>query len=211
MKKIIWIVVLLLLMNIGVYAVAPEKTHVFQSGALIKASELNQNEDDFFNAITDGTKDLTIDDLTADVITATSFKYKTTQTVTKIISFSSFHSVTSNVAYYYNNYLNNGEYLVADTLVAAAPVYFPNGATVTGLMVSGSAGVIVTLNRQVTTSTTVVAMATATATTADASITSSTIDNDGYSYYLVTEADTIGDDLYYVRLNYTLTTFTGAN
>lgn len=204
--KRLWILLCVLLLLTG--CAVPEKTHVFQSGGVIRASELNQNFDDFFNALTDGTADLTVDTVSANSITGTSYLYTSTKTITKVISCVAFNPITTNATSYYNYEAAAtiyGLYAATGTYKALAPIYLPDNAIVTILQVSADATVTVTLNRQTLNSSTVVEMATAVGGTSDTSITSGTIDADSYTYWLTSGASATSAKIYTVSITYTLT------
>ena len=103
---------------------------------------------------------------------------------------------------------NNGIFTAqADNIWTAAPVFLPNGAVVTGVIVYGNAGataeVFELLKITPADIGSPVIMATANIETEDTSITDATINNSLYSYQIATTTLDTNDQVYGARITYT--------
>ena len=206
MKKILCLIILLVIV-LPVLAYTPEKTHVFQEGKLIRASQLNQNEDDFFNALTDGGARLIFKSVSTNSLSAPSFTYRTVQTINKFIAFNEFAQVSNNVSQYvYESSKGRGRLVVSGNDTIIAPLILPNGSTITILTPSADSFIIVTMNRVPSNNGTVSVVATCSGTTAQTNITTPIIDNAGYSYYLIGQSTSTNRYFQYVKVTYTTST-----
>jgi hypothetical protein len=180
------------------WAYAPEKTYQFQAGALIRASELNQNEDDFFNAITDGNADLT-----AGTVSASSFVYASLSTQYRYVDYTQFNGSTYTVS---TNY--SGKFSATGGSKAKAQLFIPNGATITQLYVYSTSGVTVNLITQIVAGTTTTNLAAASITTNSVAL-SSVVANTTYMYLLDCNIESTATSLYGVKVTYTTTKMDG--
>lgn len=191
MKKFLC-VILMMFLAVPTFAYVPEKTHVFQSGAVIRASELNQNEDDFFNALNDGNSYLKVD-----TVSANSFYYNSTVTRYKYVSFAEFYGANYSVS---TNY--SGASSAAGRGKATAQVLLPNGATITQLYLDSSGCVTANLVKQTASSGATASICAATA-TSNSTACSSVVDNSTYQYLVVLDYLATTGKFYRVKVTYT--------
>ncbi len=205
MKKLLLIVLLIGM----VFAYVPEKTYTFQAGELIRADRLNKNEDDFYNALTDGLADLTVGTVSCNTITSTTYNYTTTQLVT--YSITPADTVPCTITY---TFVNGGSAASTATtnIAALAPVHIPQGAILTNFLVSANTQCTVSLYQQTIDTTTVVTINTITGGTSTTNVTS-TIDNGSYLYYIKIGFNNAGATryYYYTKLQYSMNSFSGLN
>ncbi len=121
---------------------------------------------------------------------------------------SNFHGVNPATA---NKVLYNtsGERITAlsDSVNLMAPVFLPQGAIVTGVIVYGNdaaaAGETWTMRRALIATGTLSSMATASIDSEDTSISNATINNETYMYLLLTSSLDTSDKIYGARITYT--------
>lgn len=207
MKRIFYGAILSLLIISFSWAYIPEKTYVYQEGTIIKNSELNQNEDDFFNAITDGRADLIIKSVSTNLLSSNTFTYRSVQTINKYISFSEFGQVTNSASVYVPQHnIGVGRIVAVTPNFIVAPVIFPNGSVITSIVPSADYWVNITLNRVAQNTSNISVVGFCSGTTNASSLTNTTVDNTGYSYFLTAQTTSANKALQYVKITYTNST-----
>jgi hypothetical protein len=201
MKKLI---VGLLLVGLC-FAYVPEKTYTFQSGGLIKASELNQNEDDFFNALTDRDADLAVNSVSANLIGLTSSTITvSTVSASKNILSTAFINASANYTAYGNSMSGWGYFYVTTNYGCVAPVYLGNGTVLTSATISANSGI--TGGLYAISPTTAALIQIMPITPNSTTTVSYTIDNTTYGYMIWVTTNINQTYLSYVRLGYSSST-----